>query len=61
MNAARQALVLSLTVMEGIINFIIDLYRSTLLCFLELIIRGGLAVLITAVDEVSNLMQNLIA
>jgi len=52
MRAARAALVLSLTAMEAIINFIIDLYRSTLLCFLELVVRGGLAILIGAVDEV---------
>ncbi|KAH8814549.1 plasma membrane fusion protein PRM1 [Flagelloscypha sp. PMI_526] len=58
LNAARQALVLSLTVMEGIINFIIDLYRSTLLCFLELVIRGGLAVIITAVDELNKVVQS---
>lgn len=53
LNAARATLVLALTVMEAIINFIIDLYRSTLLCFLELVVRGGLAILISAVDEVS--------
>lgn len=52
MNAAREALVLSLTVMEAIINFIVDIYRSTFLCFLELIVRGGLAILISAVQEV---------
>ena len=52
MNAARAALVLALTVMEAIINFVIDTYRSTLLCFLELIIRAGLSLLIGAVDEV---------
>lgn len=39
--------------MEAIIEFIIDIYRSTFLCFLELIIRGGLALLIGAVQEVS--------
>ena len=52
MNAAREALVLSLTVMEAIINFIVDIYRSTFLCFLELVVRGGLAILIDAVQEV---------
>ena len=52
MNGAREALILSLTVMESIINFIIDIYRSTFLCFLELVIRGGLAILIGAVQEV---------
>lgn len=52
MNAARAALVLSLTVMEAIINFIIDTYRSTFLCLLELVVQGGLAILIAAVNEV---------
>lgn len=52
MNDARAALILSLTVMEAIINFLIDIYRSTFLCFLELIVGGGLALLIAAVQEV---------
>lgn len=52
LNAARAALVLALTVMQGIINFIVDIYRSTFLCFAELVIRGGLAILIAAVEEV---------
>ncbi|KAJ7693388.1 hypothetical protein B0H17DRAFT_933098 [Mycena rosella] len=51
MNAARAALILALTVMEAIINFIVDIYRSTFLCFLELVIRGGLAILVGAVQE----------
>ncbi|TDL26080.1 hypothetical protein BD410DRAFT_742528 [Rickenella mellea] len=58
MNAARAALVLSLTIMETIINFIIDLYRSTFLCFVELVVRGGLSVLIAAVQEISNFIQS---
>ncbi|KAI0288790.1 hypothetical protein BC826DRAFT_1098652 [Russula brevipes] len=33
MRGAREALVLSLTVMEAIINFVVDTYRSTFLCF----------------------------
>lgn len=52
MNAARATLVLSLTILEGIINFAIDIYRSTFFCFLELVVRGGLSVLIGAVQEV---------
>jgi hypothetical protein len=52
MNAAREALVLSLTVVEAIINFIVDIYRSTFLCFLELVVRGGLSIIIGAVQEV---------
>lgn len=52
MDAARAALVLSLTVMEAIINFLVDIYRSTFLCFVELIVRGALSLLISAVQEV---------
>ena len=54
LNAARQALVLSLTVMEAIINFAIDIYRSTFLCFVELIIRSALSVLISLSEAVCN-------
>ena len=54
MEGAREALVLSLTVMEAIINFIVDMYRSTFLCFLELVVRGALGILIDAVAEVSR-------
>ena len=52
LNAARATLILALTIMEAIINFLIDIYRSTFLCFLELIVQSGLAVLIAAVQEV---------
>lgn len=57
LNAARATLVVSLTIMEAIINFIVDIYRSTLLCFLELVIRGGLAVLIAGVEEVRSVLS----
>jgi hypothetical protein len=52
MEAAREALILSLTIMETIINFIVDIYRSTFLCFLELVVRGGLSLIIGATQEV---------
>jgi len=58
MNDARAALILSLTVMEAIINFLIDIYRSTFLCFLELIVGGGLALLIAAVQEITSFVQS---
>ncbi|KDQ55882.1 hypothetical protein JAAARDRAFT_692009 [Jaapia argillacea MUCL 33604] len=54
MNGARAGLILSLTIMETVINFLIDIYRSTFFCFLELIIQGGLAILIAAVQDISN-------
>ena len=52
MDAARDALILSLTIMEAIINFVVDTYRSTFLCFLELAVRGGLSLIIGATQEV---------
>lgn len=58
MNDARAALILSLTVMEAIINFLIDIYRSTFLCFLELIVGGALALLIAAVQEITSFLQS---
>ncbi|KAF8585953.1 hypothetical protein K439DRAFT_1387814 [Ramaria rubella] len=58
MNGARESLILALTVMEAIINFIIDTYRSTFLCFLELIVRGGLSILIGAVQELQQFVQS---
>ncbi|KAF8813867.1 hypothetical protein BYT27DRAFT_7250747 [Phlegmacium glaucopus] len=57
MDAARVALVLALTAMEAIINFIVDIYRSTFLCFLELVVRGGLSIVISAVQELNNVLQ----
>jgi hypothetical protein len=56
LNGARGALVLSLTVMEAVINFLVDIYRSTFLCFLELIVRGTLSVLISAIQEVRSII-----
>lgn len=52
MDAARDALILSLTIMEAIMNFIVDTYRSTFLCFLQLVVGGGLSLLIGATQEV---------
>ncbi|KAJ3934460.1 MAG: hypothetical protein NXY57DRAFT_994238 [Lentinula lateritia] len=58
MNAARATLVLALTVMEAIINFIVDIYRSTLLCFVELIVRGALSLVIGAVSALNDVIQD---
>lgn len=48
----------SLTALEGIIEFIIDIYRSTFLCFLELAVRGTLSVLIGATQEFSSFVTS---
>ncbi|KAH0828015.1 hypothetical protein J3R83DRAFT_3664 [Lanmaoa asiatica] len=58
MNGAREALVLALTCMEAIINFLISIYRSTFLCFLELVVGGGLDLLISAVQEITSFLQS---
>ncbi|KAH9957433.1 hypothetical protein BC827DRAFT_1363124 [Russula dissimulans] len=58
MRGAQDALVLSLTVMEAIINFMVDTYRSTFLCFLELVVRGGLSLVIGATQEINTFLTN---
>ncbi|KAG6370930.1 hypothetical protein JVT61DRAFT_10777 [Boletus reticuloceps] len=58
MNGAREALILALTCMEAIINFLIGIYRSTFLCFLELVVVGGLGLLISAVQEITSFLQS---
>ncbi|KIY53635.1 hypothetical protein FISHEDRAFT_7328, partial [Fistulina hepatica ATCC 64428] len=57
-DGARVALTMTLTAMEEIINFIVDVYRSTLLCFVELVIRGALAIVISALDEADELVKS---
>lgn len=53
LEAARITLVLSITILESVLNFVIDMYRATFLCLLEFVVRGGLAILLGAVDGVS--------
>ncbi|SJK97131.1 related to Plasma membrane fusion protein PRM1 [Armillaria ostoyae] len=57
LQLARATLVVALTMMEAIINFIIDIYQSTLLCFVELVVRGGLAILSAAVKELNDVVN----
>ena len=55
MTAAQDALILSLTVVEALINFVIDIFRSTFLCLLELALGIGLSLVTDAVQAVRNL------
>lgn len=48
------ALIDCVTIVEEVITFIVDTYRSMLLCTLELAIRGTLDILIDAVQTVSE-------
>lgn len=59
MEAARDALILSLDVLESTINFIIDFYRSTFLCFIGLVVQGGLSLVLDSVQAVCNPLLSL--
>ena len=54
MIAAQSALIMSLTILEGTINFVIDIYRSTFICLLELSMGVGLSLVTDAVQAVCN-------
>jgi hypothetical protein len=43
----------SITVIEVVLNFIVDTYRSLLLCTIQLVVTGSLELLISAVQTVS--------
>lgn len=47
-----------LTALEGIIEFIIDIYKSTFLCFLELAVRATLGVLIQATESFNSFVTS---
>lgn len=44
----------AIAIIEAVVNFIIDTYRSMLLCTIELAVRGTLGILISAVQTVSE-------
>ncbi|KAJ7480381.1 hypothetical protein B0H11DRAFT_2420578 [Mycena galericulata] len=54
----RAALDDSLTVVEAIIDFFVDTYRSTFLCFLQLVVQAGLAVLGAATAEATTFVES---
>lgn len=49
---AGTALIDCVTVIEKVTDFIVDTYRSLLLCTIELVVRGTLEVVIGAVQTV---------
>lgn len=51
--AVGSALMDCVTVIEVVVNFIVDTYRSLLLCTIELVVHGSLQLLISAVQTVS--------
>ena len=54
MIAAKSALILSLSVLEGTLNFVIDMYRSTFFCLFELAVGIGFSLVTDAVQAVCN-------
>jgi len=52
------ALMLCVQVIEAVVNFIIDTYRSLLLCTIQLVVQGSLEILIAAVQEISDAVTN---
>lgn len=44
----------AIAIIEAVVNFIVDTYRSMLLCTIELVVRGTLEILISAVQTVSK-------
>ncbi|KAJ7761301.1 hypothetical protein B0H14DRAFT_3165712 [Mycena olivaceomarginata] len=58
LNGARAALDLSVTVIEAVIDFFVNTYRSTFLCFLQLVLQAGVAVLAAAVAEATTVVES---
>lgn len=63
LRAARQtvmgvglALMDIILVIEAVLKFVIDMYRSLLMCVIQLVVQGTLSVLIGAVEAVSRLL-----
>lgn len=54
LTAAKSALILSLTIIEALINFILEIFRTTLLCLLELAMSIGLSLVTDTVHAVCN-------
>ena len=52
LRATESAFGLVLTGVQGIISFVIDTYQGLFLCFFQLIVRGGLALMIEATSSV---------
>jgi hypothetical protein len=49
----------SVTVLEAVLTFLIDSYRSIYMCALELLVFGALALIIGAVEEIQQAMTKL--
>jgi hypothetical protein len=50
-------LMLAITIIQEVLKFLVDTFRSTYMCCLELVIFGALAILIGAIKEVHQLAK----
>ncbi|MCO5565466.1 hypothetical protein L7F22_019139 [Adiantum nelumboides] len=57
-HSLARVLLLAMTAMEKILVFMVNMYKSLLLCFIELLVRGSLVLLISAVDAFSNAIND---
>lgn len=53
-HSAARVFDLSMTAIQKILTYIVNSYKSLFMCFMELLVRGALAVLITAVEFISQ-------
>ncbi|KAN0065230.1 plasma membrane fusion protein prm1 [Thecaphora frezii] len=53
-QSTGRVLMLAITAIEEVLKWIVDSYRSLFVCFIELLVQGSLAVLISAVQLISD-------
>ncbi|PWZ00231.1 hypothetical protein BCV70DRAFT_161136, partial [Testicularia cyperi] len=56
-HGAGRVTLLAITALEEVLTYLVDSYRSLFLCFMELLVRGSLAVLIAAVELIQQAVQ----
>lgn len=57
-HGLSSALLLSISVCENVLIFLVDMYRSLYLCFIELLVRGTLSVITSVVGILSGLIHD---
>ncbi|PWN32179.1 uncharacterized protein FA14DRAFT_126849, partial [Meira miltonrushii] len=57
-HGLARVLLLAMTAIEKILTFMVNMYKSLLLCFIQLLVRGSLALLISAVDAMSGAVND---
>lgn len=57
-HGLARVLSLAMTAMEKILIFMVNMYKSLFLCFIQLLVRGSLALLISAVDALSGAVND---